>query len=203
MPISRRVFLTWAAGAIPVAAIARRAHARAIAALSTRGAPATTLYALAEVVLPSELGRAGVTREVDAFRHWMSDYREHAELTHGYGTSRIRYSRPTPATRWTSQLDALDAAARKRFTSPYEALSKSQREQLVREALAGAKLDRIPAVGDAEHVIVALLAHFYASSEANDLCYGLAIGRETCRPLAQSRRKPLALRVDPSGREFR
>ena len=196
MPISRRAFLTWAAGAIPVAAIARRAHAHAIAALSTERAPATTLHALAEVVLPSELGRAGQTREVDSFRRWMIEYREHAELTHGYGTSRIRYSGPTPATRWTSQLDVLDAAAQKQFGSAFAALPIAQRGELVRAALAGAKLDRMPSVADADHVAVALLAHFYASSEANDLCYGVAIGRETCRPLAQSTRKPLPLRVD-------
>ena len=197
MPISRRVFLTWAAGAIPVAAIVRRAHAQAIAALSTEGAPATTLHALAEVVLPSELGRAGITRQVEWFRRWMADYREHAELTHGYGTSRIRYSGPTPATRWASQLDALDAGARKQFASSFDSLPLARREQLVRAAVAGAKLDRMPSVADADHVAVALLAHFYASSEANDLCYGVTIGRETCRPLAQSSRKPLPLRVQP------
>ena len=154
------------------------------------------LRALAEVVLPSELGRAGVAREVDAFRRWMSEYREHAELTHGYGTSRIRYSGPTPATRWTSQLDGLDAAARQRFGALFAALSRTQREQLVRETLATATLDRMPGLGNADHVALALLAHFYGSSEANDLCYGLAIGRETCRPLAQSSRKPLPLRGD-------
>ena len=91
--------------------IVRRAHAYAVAALSSERVPATTLRALAEVVLPSELGQTGTTRATDAFTAWMRDYREHAELTHGYGTSRIRYSGPTPATRWTSQLDALDAAA--------------------------------------------------------------------------------------------
>lgn len=196
MPISRRAFLTWAAGAIPVAALVRRAHAHAIASLSAERAPATTLHALAEVVLPSELGRGGLSREVDAFRRWMSEYREHAELTHGYGTSRIRYSGPTPATRWTSQLDGLDAAARKQFGSSFAALPVTRREQLVRAALARAKVDRMPAVANADHVALALLAHFYASSEANDLCYGVAIGRETCRPLGQSSRKPLPLRVD-------
>jgi hypothetical protein len=196
VPISRRAFLTWAAGAIPVAAIVRRAHAHAIAALSTERAPATTLHAVAEVVLPSELGNSALAREVDAFRRWMSEYREHAELTHGYGTSRIRYSGPTPATRWTSQLEALDAAARKQLGTPFAALSLDKRERLVRAALAGTKLDRMPAVTDADHVAVALLAHFYGSSEANDLCYGAAIGRETCRPLGQSSRKPLPLRAD-------
>jgi len=190
VPLSRRAFLTWAAGAIPVAAIVRRAHAHAIVALSSAGAPATTLQALAEVVLPSGLGPRGITREVQSFKRWMTDYREHAELTHGYGTSRIRYSGPTPATRWMSQLDALDAVARKQHGSTFAGLSMAQREPLVRAALANAKRDRMPSTSDADHIAVALIAHFYASSEANDLCYGVAIGRETCRPLAQSSQKP-------------
>jgi len=186
MPISRRTFLAWAAGAVPLAIVVRRAHALSVAALSGEGPPSETLRALGDVVLPSELGALGTTRAVDAFRRWMSGYREHAELTHGYGTSRIRYSGPTPTTRWTSQLDALDAAARKQFGSPFASIDVARREQLVRAALTGSKLDRMPSVGEADHVAVALIAHFYASPAATDMCYGVAIGRERCRPLAQS-----------------
>lgn len=194
MSISRRRFLAWAAGVIPVAAVVRRAHAHAVTSLATQRAPATTLHALGEVVLPSELGQSGTTRAVESFKRWMSEYREHAELTHGYGTSRIRYTGPTPATRWASQLDSLDTAARKQFASSFDSLTLARREQLVRAALSGANRDRMPSVAEADHVAVGLIAHFYSSSEANDLCYGVAIGRETCRPLSQSSRKPLPLR---------
>ena len=193
MPISRRAFLAWAAASVPAAAIIRRAHAASIAALSRAGAPAATLRALADVVLPSELGAGGRAAAVEAFRAWMAGYREHAELTHDYGTSRIRYSGPTPATQWTSQLDALDVAARKRFDATFAALPPERREMLIRAALAGSRLDRMPSVGDAGHVAVALVAHYYASPAATDLCYGASIGREQCRPLAQSRRQPLPL----------
>lgn len=192
MAISRRAFLAWAAGAIPAAGIVRRAHALSVAALSSTGAPTATLRALGDVVLPSALGTAGIDREVASFRRWMTGYREHAELTHGYGTSRIRYSGPTPVTRWTSQLDALDVAARKQFGAPFASLPLPSREALVRAALGG-KLDRMPAVADANDVAVALTAHFYGSSAATDLCYGAAIGREQCRPLAQSSREPLPI----------
>ena len=192
MAISRRAFLAWAAGAIPTAGIVRRAHAMSVAALSSTGAPPATLRALGDVVLPSTLGSSGIDREVAAFRRWMTGYRQHAELTHGYGTSRIHYSGPTPVTRWTSQLDAVDAAARKQFGAPFASLALSRREALVRSAL-GAKLDRMPAVAEADHVAVALIAHFYGSSAATDLCYGAAIGREQCRPLAQSSREPLPI----------
>ena len=183
MPISRRAFLAWAASSIPAAALVRRAHAASVAALATNAAPAATLRALGDVVLPSELGADGRSRVVDSLRNWMAGYREHVELTHGYGTSRIRYSGPTPVTRWTSQLDALDAAARKQGGASFASLP----------ALAGVRVDRLPAVGDADHVAVALLAHFYVSPAATDLCYGVAIGRESCRPLGQSTRQPLPL----------
>src|SRR5215208_3174944 len=68
-----------------------------------------TLDALAEAVLPSALGRAGITKAVAAFREWGAGYREGAEVNHGYGTSRLRSLGPTPLTKWTTQLDDLDA----------------------------------------------------------------------------------------------
>jgi hypothetical protein len=40
-------------------------------------------------------------------------------------------------------------------------------------------------------VSLALLAHFYDSSTATDLCYQSQIGEKTCRPLSASGRKPL------------
>jgi len=192
--LSRRAFLAWAAGAVPAAVIVRWAHALSVDALSRESEPPTaTLRALGDVVLPSALGAAGIDRAVAAFKAWMTDYREHAELTHGYGTSRIRYSGPTPVTRWTSQLEALDVAARKKFGASFASIARDRREEIVRGTLSGAKLDRMPAVAGAEHVALALLAHFYGSSAATDLCYGAVIGREQCRPLAQSGREPLPL----------
>ena len=52
---------------------------------------------------------------------------------------------------------------------------------------------RIPSVGAANHVALALLGHFYSSSEANDRCYQANIGKQTCRPLGASSRKPLPM----------
>jgi len=39
-------------------------------------------------------------------------------------------------------------------------------------------------------IAVALLAHFYESPGATDLCYEAQIGRQTCRPLAAQASKP-------------
>ncbi len=188
--ISRRRFLASLAAAVPLTIIVRRAHAAAVRHLASDPA---TLDALGEAVLPSPLGRAGITRAVAAFRDWGTGYHEDAELLHGYGTSRLRTTGPTPVTRWTSQLDALDAAARSKFARPFKTLKVADRADLVRDALKGERLDRMPSVVDADHVAVALLAHFYESSSATDLCYQSRIGKQTCRPLAQQARKPLLL----------
>jgi len=188
LTLSRRTFLASLAAAVPLTLIVRRAHAAARAHLESDPA---TFDALADVVLPSALGKAGIRRAAAAFREWGAGYRASAELNHGYGTSRLRSSGPTPLTRWTQQLDALDAAARAAHRKPFRELSPADRVALVREALAGQRLDRMPAVGDATHVALALLSHFYDSSAATDLCYQAQIGRSTCRRLADSSRKPL------------
>lgn len=188
--ISRRRFLASLAATVPLTFIVRRAHAAAVRHLASDPA---TLDALGEALLPTQLGGAGIARAVAAFRDWGTGYHENAELVHGYGTSRLRSTGPTPVTRWTSQLDALDAAAQSKHTRSFKALTVAQRADLVRDALKGERIDRMPNVADANHVAVALLAHFYGSSGAADLCYEARIGNQTCRPLAQQARKPLPL----------
>ena len=193
MPVlSRRSFVAALSAAVPVVAFARRAHALSVKAIAT-GAPATTLRALAEVVLPSELGPERTRQVVTDFQRWIDGYRQGAELTHGYGTSRLRFSGPTPATRWAGQLEALDAESRRRHAKPFAEITAERREAIVREALSQERLDRLPVVGEARHVGVALLAFFYDSSAATDLCYEARIGRETCRPLAQAEMQPLKI----------
>jgi hypothetical protein len=189
--LSRRGFLASLAAAVPLATIVRRAHAAAVEHL--QGDPAT-LTALAEVVLPAAaLGKAGVTKAATAFRDWGAGYHEGAELVHGYGTSRLRTTGPTPLTRWTKQLDDLDAAAQSAHGNPFRSIGMNERATLVRAALAGQRVDRMPAVADASHVALGLIAHFYDSPDAADLCYDAQIGKNQCRPLAAATRKPLPL----------
>ena len=188
--LSRRTFLATLAAAAPLPLVVRRAHALAVAHLE---ADSRTLLALGQAVLPSALGSAGIRRATNDFRRWMAEYREGAELNHGYGTSRLRSAGPTPATRWTSQLEDLDARARRTNGKRFDELSVADRVVLVREALAKERLDRMPGVADANHVAVALLAHFYESPAATDLCYEARIGKNECRPLTASSRKPLPL----------
>jgi hypothetical protein len=187
--LSRRSFLASLASAVPLAVVVRRAHAATVEHLQT---DAATLTALAETVLPAvALGKAGVSKAAIAFREWGTGYRESAELNHGYGTSRLRSSGPTPLTKWATQLDDLDKAAHGAHGKRFHEIAVPQRADLVRAALQGQRIDRIPAVSEASHVSLALIAHFYDSSVATDLCYQAQIGRQTCRPLSTSSRKPL------------
>ena len=188
--LSRRSFLSSLAAALPLAVLVRRAHAAAVIHLESDPA---TLDALAAAVLPSELGRAGTIRVAREFRDWGANYRENAELVHGYGTSRLRATGPSPLTRWTTQLDELEAQAQSKHQQRFRDLTVAQRADLVRAALAGQRLDRMPSVVDANHVAVALLAHFYGTPAATDLCYNARIGRQTCRPLSAQAKKPLPM----------
>ncbi len=179
---TRRAFLGALAAAVPAAALVREAHALAVDDLA---ADTRTLRALAEAVLPSELSAAQLSATVTSFQRWIAGYRENAELLHGYGTSALERARPTPATRWAAQLDALGKT--------FAGATIAERQRIVQGELDALKADRIPAVGRAPHVALALLAHFYGSVEATDLCYEAAIGRQGCRPLSTSGRKPLPL----------
>ena len=187
--ISRRSFLGALAAAVPAVSLVRRAHALAVDELASSP---RTLQALGEAVLPMELGSAETARVVRDFQRWIAGYREGAEVLHGYGTSQLERAGPTPATRWMAQLDALDAAARTLGggTRSFAALPLARRRQLVQRELDAIKADRIPPVARARHVALALLAHYYGSSEATDRCYRASIGRQGCRPLAAPSRKP-------------
>jgi hypothetical protein len=187
---TRRRFVLGLAGLIPLPFIARRFHG-----LAVRDLDPGLLRAVGKVVLPSVLGAAGVERTVAGFEHWIAGYREGAELLHDYGSGEIRRTGPSPALRWANQLRDLDASARKQG-KPFTALDPGRQEALIRSALAGSQPSGLPAIDRAPHVAVGLLAWFYGTPESVDLCYGVRIGRNGCRPLVESGQPP----VPPAGR---
>lgn len=189
-PLSRRSFVGWLAALAPATRglrlpdfIRRRADLDAALARS-----------LAAAILPSELGSDGVRRAVDSFVAWAKAYRAGAELSHGYGSARIRTAGTDPSIRWALQLHALDDDARRTHTRPFVALTDDERRSIVRAHLADERATSLGSVGNAQHVAVAMLAHFYDSAAATDLCYESQIGKNTCRPLAQSPQRPVQIR---------
>jgi hypothetical protein len=196
---ARRSFLTRVAGflaTLPLVDRHMRKVTRTASPKETAASPqpnAAQLSALAAAVLPTELGAEGTARAVASFQRWMDGYRPGAEVNHGYGTARIERLDADPRPQWRSQLSALDGDARRAGGASFAALSIAQRQTIVRTALAGERSETLPSPLAARHVALALLAHFYESPEANDLCYEAQIGRQQCRPLAAQAQRPVAL----------
>lgn len=188
MPPTRRRFLLGVAALLPLPFVARRFHRLAVLALDP-----VLLRALGGVMLPAELGSGGTERAVAEFERWLAGYREGAEILHGYGSSEIRHTGPSPALRWSAQLIELDSAARRIHGAAFVTRDRVEREELVRAALGAAPAGGLPQVDRAPHIAVGLLAHFYASAAAHDLCYEARIGKGTCRPLADAPKRPLPL----------
>ncbi|HEV8599175.1 MAG TPA: hypothetical protein VGQ69_07415 [Gemmatimonadales bacterium] len=186
--LPRRRFVLALGALLPLPFVARRLHRLAVAELDPR-----LLRALGAAVLPTELGERGLERAVAGFERWLAGYREGVELVHGYGTAEIRYSGPSPALRWSTQLRELDAAAVRQRGRSFAKLELAERQALVRGTLEGQRLGAMPAIDRAAHVSLGLLAFFYESPEATDLCYQARIGSNGCRPLADSERRPLPL----------
>lgn len=184
----RRRFVLQLAALLPFPAVARRLHAVAVSDLD----PAL-LRSLGVALFPEELGRGGVERTVAGFERWLAGYREGVELLHGYGTGELRQTGPSPALRWSAQLRELAAAAERSHGTSFDRLDLAQRQALVRSALEGQRLASLPPIDRASHLAVGLLAFFYQSPEATDLCYQAQIGSANCRPLAASERRPLPL----------
>lgn len=164
-------------------------------------AAAETLRAVATAVLPvSDLGGDGVDRVVTEFEAWIEGFEPVAELPHGYlsrGLAEIRYGPPHPGPRWASQVEALELEARKRHRSSFAELTVEQRRALIEGQLERDEIGRLPSPGQARHVAIGLLAFFYDSAEATDLCYRASIGRYRCRGLSTLGREPPPLAGGP------
>ncbi|MEP7344634.1 MAG: gluconate 2-dehydrogenase subunit 3 family protein [Gemmatimonadaceae bacterium] len=151
------------------------------------------LLALANAVLPQELGKDAIAATARGFAAWLRGYRARAELLHGYGTEKLAYAAESPIARWQKQLHALDEASRAKGGKGFVADSVDERQRVVRAALAGEKLTGFPAPQAASHVALGLMAWYYDSPDATDQCYRADIGKNKCRPLALNPNEPVRL----------
>ena len=105
-----------------------------------------------------------------------------------------RRSSSPPAPGWRAQLQALDLLARRIRKRGFAQLDLAGRRVVLEAALRGGANGTLPASPlRADHVAVALLAHWAATSEAQDLAYGARIGAGQCRSLADTSRRPLPI----------
>ena len=147
---------------------------------------------LAGTVLPSSLGRSGQDAAVDAFLTWIREYKEGVALSHGYGEPRLVKSGPTPAPAYATQLAALQAAATAKG-GRFGALPLQARRELLDAAFSTADVRSLPGRPDGRHVVSDLMAHYFRSSGANDLCYNARIGRNTYRAIRVTTLRPQPL----------
>jgi hypothetical protein len=188
--MTRRELIRWmlsVTAALPVGRIALRAQSNAFSA-----ADLTTLEALADSVLPGELGRAGSKAITQAFIKWLAEYRSGADMGHGYGVLRARVTPTISVETYRTQLGALDQRAR-RGGGSFQSLSVPARQALVQQALDEASVRDLPQIPDGQHIVSDVMAFYFRSTQANDLCYRASIGREVCRGLSGSSRKPETL----------
>lgn len=152
------------------------------------------LLPIAEVALPGELGESGRREAVSAFVRWVRSYKEGADTDHGYGTTRIRTTGPSPVRNYPAHLAALDAAARERGAAGFAAASLDVRRSLLESALTAARVERLPSRPSGAHIASDLMGHYFNSPAAEDLCYRAAIGRDSCRGLPGSEARPAPLK---------
>ena len=158
--------------------------------------PANTLRAVAEAVLPDELGDDGRERAVRAFERWSEALEPVAELSHPYLVPEIRYSGPDPRPGWAAQLDGLEKECGSRHAISLSDLDVPGRRELLARPLGEAGPEP-GAPQNADHVALALIAHFFGSPIATDLCYGRAIRKELCRSIEGAEDEPAPLGAAP------
>ena len=192
----RRTFLKQSAAVVPAialgpqAVIGSQAPAKAAVEASTK-LDAALLGALGVAVLPiADLGTDGLSRAIRGFQEWLDGYEPVAELNHGYFSGEIRYTGPDPGPRWQAQLEALDAEARKRHDAGLTELGLADQQELLARHIGREGANGLPGPARADHVAVGLLAWFYATPGANDLCYRAAIRKQECRGLEGVDRPP-------------
>jgi hypothetical protein len=148
---------------------------------------------VAATVLPSALGRKGQDQAVDDFVKWLREYKEGVPLSHGYGDPRLVKSGPTPASSYSRQITALQQAALARGGN-FGTLTIDVRRALLDDAFKSADVRNLPGRPDGRHVVADLMAHYFRSSGANDLCYNARIGRNTYRAIRVTTARPQPLK---------
>jgi hypothetical protein len=196
---SRRAALKVLGTTAVAAGLPRGAGAQSNAPLDA--AARATLESIADVVLPTEIGDAARRDAVRGFVRWLRGYREGADMEHGYGHTRVRATGPSPARRYPAQIAALEQAARGRGGDAFASLPIDARRSLVERAITDASIERLPSRPDGGHVATDLMAFYFRSATAANVCYRARIDRDSCRGLPGSERAPAALAGDAQNPE--
>jgi hypothetical protein len=154
------------------------------------------LAGIAEVTLPSALDAEGRNEVVRKFVSWHVNYREGADMGHGYGNSTLRpKSGPPVSPRYAAQFASLDQAARAQGAASFAAAAAPARRAIVESALNTPQpVNRMPAKPTGANLIADFAGMYFNSAGAFDLAYNAAIGRDDCRGLENSDQPPAPLK---------
>jgi hypothetical protein len=122
---------------------------------------------------------------VTSFVAWVRNYKEGAEMGHGYGASTLRApSGPSPAARYPAQFAALDDAAKASGGASFAALAVDARRAVIESTLNNPQpVNRLPAQPTGQSLIADFMGFYFTSPDAWDLAYQAQIGRDKCRTL--------------------
>ena len=194
--MKRRTLLKSVAAALvarPAAGLAQGAQA---AVSSFTLADIETLRAIADVVLPEEIGAPARERAVMAFVRWHDRYREGADMGHTYGASTVRATAGlAPARRYPPQLAALRDAAVARGATSFARLPREARRAVIEAQLnTPTPVTRMPAQPTGANLVADLMGSFFNGPDGWDACYGAEIRRYACRTLEDSAEPPVPIR---------
>jgi len=155
------------------------------------------LGGIAEVTLPSALDAEGRDNAVRKFVSWHMNYREGADMGHGYGNSTLRQkSGPPVSPRYAAQFAALDQAARAQGATSFAAASAAIRRAIAENALNTPQpVARMPARPTGANLVADFIGMYFNSAGAFDLAYQAAIGRDDCRGLENSDQAPAPIKT--------
>jgi hypothetical protein len=156
-----------------------------------------TLSGIAEVTLPSALDAEERDNAVRKFVSWHVNYREGADMGHGYGNSTLRQkSGPPVSPRYPAQFAALDQAAKGQGAASFAAASAAVRRAIVESALNTPQpINRLPARPSGANLVADFIGMYFNSAGAFDLAYQAAIGRDDCRGLENSDQAPAPVKT--------
>ena len=155
-------------------------------------AEVATLSAIADVVLPSGLTADDKRLAVRAFVAWFTNYRQGADMGHGYGSSTLRGpSGPSPIARYPAQFAALDAAAAEKGTATFAKLPLAARREVVEAFLNQPQpVNRLPAQPTGANLVADFMGSYFNSQDGWNRCYRAEINRDACRTLDDSEKPP-------------
>jgi hypothetical protein len=156
-----------------------------------------TLSGIAAVTLPSALDAEARDGAVRKFVSWHVNYREGADMGHGYGNSTLRQkSGPAVSPRYPAQFAALDQSARAQGAASFAAAPPAIRRAIVETALNTPQaVNRLPARPTGANLVADFIGMYFNSAGAFDLAYQAAIGRDDCRELENSDQPPAAIKT--------